>query len=123
MSKEKRTEILNVEEKRIPKSSTGRTKIVSGATYWNFEENPIFIGTYQGECHDNEGKLIGFFFIDNDNQEHIISNSYAIEKALNSDVEGTLVMDSNNVLEIISLGKSQTKEGKQFNRFDVTMLG
>jgi hypothetical protein len=100
-----------------------KIKIVSGAEYWNFEENPIFIGKYQGIAKNEEGKVIGFNFIDLDNEDYIITNSHSIEKALNTEVNGTLVHDLDKNLEIIFRGKVTSKSsGKPFNKFDISLL-
>jgi hypothetical protein len=100
-----------------------KIKIVSGAEYWNFEENPIFVGKYQGIAKNEEGKVIGYNFIDLDNEDYIISNSHSIEKALNTEVNGTLVHDLDKNLEIIFRGKITSKStGKPFNKFDISLL-
>jgi hypothetical protein len=100
-----------------------KIKIVSGAEYWNFEENPIFVGKYQGIAKNEEGKVIGFNFIDLDDEDYIITNSHSIEKALNTEVNGILVHDLDKNLEIIFRGKVTSKStGKPFNKFDISLL-
>jgi hypothetical protein len=103
---------------------SGKRKVlVSGAVYHNFEESPIFKGQYLGEVRNDEEKLIGFLFVNSDGEEMIVSNSFAIEKAINIDIEGTLVKDMGVTLEITFLGKTIVKKtGKPFNRFQVVMI-
>lgn len=103
---------------------SGKRKVlVSGAVYHNFEESPIFKGQYLDEVRNDDDKLIGFLFVNSDGEEMIVSNSFAIEKAINTDIEGTLVKDMSVTLEITFLGKTIVKKtGKPFNRFQVVMI-
>lgn len=105
--------------------------LVSGAEYWDFEANPAFVGLYdslvkreQDEVNGTgkAGDLIGFNFLDADGEMHIISNSYAIEKALLMDYKGSKVLESGNVIKIIFLGKGENSKGQPFNRFKVSMM-
>lgn len=101
-----------------------RKVLVSGAVYHNFEESPIYRGVYTGDCKDDDGKIIGFYFVDEEGEETIITNSFAIEKALNTELEGSLVKDMNLPIEITFQGKTIVKKtGKPFNRFQVVLLG
>jgi hypothetical protein len=105
-----------------------KTKLISGAVYHNFEVTPIFVGSFNGECiaseGENEGECIGYYFATPDGEEVIISNSYAITKALNMEIPGTDVMvrDGNKKLEITFLGKVQRKNGQPFNRYEINLI-
>jgi hypothetical protein len=101
-----------------------RKTLVSAAVYHDFEAEMIFTGRYLGECTNDEGKVIGFIFVNDDGEEEIITNAYSIEKALNMENEhGQLIKDSNVLLEICFLGKTiMKKTGKPFNRFQITAL-
>jgi hypothetical protein len=105
----------------------GRTNLISGAVYHNFEESPIFKGTYKGQCmgKDDEGnpKVIGFYFENTDGEEEVVTNAFAIEKALNTVTDQGMVMDLGKVLEITFKGKVINSKGKPFNRFDIVLLG
>jgi hypothetical protein len=101
-----------------------KVKLVSGNDYWDFNENPIFVGKYKGEAWKEDGsKVIGYNFVDLDGEEYLISNSYSIEKALHTEVGGILVIDLDKNLEIIFRGKAvMKKNGQTFNKFDVSLL-
>ena len=99
-----------------------KVQIISGANYHNFQDDSIFRGLYQGEHINDEGKIIGYDFISVDGDEVIISNSYSITKALDTEYKGTIVREGGFVLEIEFLGKSEMKNGKPFNRFSVSIL-
>jgi len=103
-----------------------RVELISGAIYHNFEESPIFKGRYLSDFHgkneNGEDKVIGFLFVNTDGEEMIISNSFAIDKALNTEVGENLAKDLDRDLEITFLGKSTIKKtGKPFNRFKVVL--
>jgi len=106
------------------KIMTKRRTLISAATYHNFEEEPLFRGVYMGECKNEEGKLIGFLFCNEDGEEEMVTNSYSIEKALNMETEhGLLVKDSNLTIEIEFKDKITIKKtGKPFNRFQVCIM-
>jgi hypothetical protein len=114
-------------ENTLQLNSSGRTTLISGAVYHNFEENPLFTGKYKGECwgkgDNGESKCIGFYFVNGDYEEVLITNAFAIEKALNTVTSKGLVKDMDCVLEIEFQGKTIIKKtGKPFNRFQVTLL-
>jgi hypothetical protein len=126
MSKEKneqvemsREEIMN----SLPVNPPKRKQVVSGAKYHNFEETPLFVGQYVGDHINDEGKLIGYDFVTPDGELSIISNSHSITKALDTEVDGTLVRDSGKNVEITFMGKTEMANGKPFNRFSVVLLG
>lgn len=97
--------------------------LATGAVYWNFEEDPEFIGKYQGELRNEENDLIGFNFSDEKMEVWVIPNNYAIEKALNTNQQGIgLVKESGLFLKIIFLGKKELKGGKTFSRFKISLL-
>jgi hypothetical protein len=105
------------------KLKKGRVNLISGAVYHNFEENPIFKGVYAGECWNDEPKLIGFYFVDGDGEQVLITNAFSIEKALNTITEDGIVKDLGKQLEITFKGKSIIKKtGKPFNRFEVVLI-
>jgi hypothetical protein len=127
MSKENKVELTMDElENTVPKNPK-KTRIVSGASYHDFEATPIFVGTYIGEHHsekvEDDFKVIGYDFITLDGEEVIISNSHSITKALDTEIDGTLVRELNKPLEIQFLGKIMSANGKPFNRFSVSLLG
>jgi hypothetical protein len=107
----------------MAKEVKGRRELVSGAIYHNFEETPIFTGKFVGEHVNDEGKVIGYDFLDVDGQEWIITNAFSITKALDMEVEGTLVRDMDAYLEITFLGKTVKTDGKPFNRYSIVLLG
>lgn len=105
--------------------------LTSGAEYWDFEEEPEFIGVYDSlvqrkqddpKTGGKEGDIIGFNFIDEENEMHIIGNSYAIEEALQMDFNGKKVMDSGYALKIVFKGQGQKADGQKFNRFKISIL-
>ena len=100
-----------------------RRQIVSGANYWPFSAQPIFIGKFVSDHYNDEGKLIGYDFVDQDGEMFIISNCYATTKALDTEIDGKIVRDMDLPLEITFLGKVEMKNGKPFNRYSVVLLG
>ena len=109
--------------------------VQSGAEYWNFEEEPVFIGKFINafipDDGDKAGEEIGFNFtryVVKNNKLHktddiwIISNSYAIEKSLKNETpksDGEALMDCNVILKISYLGKGEASSGRSFNKFKV----
>jgi hypothetical protein len=99
--------------------------IVSGAEYWDFDENTTFIGTWTGremkrekdgkEDNQKKGDVIGFYFVDENGQEWVISNSHQIKKAVEQVEEG-------DKLEIIFKGKTENASGKPVNRYEISVI-
>lgn len=100
--------------------------LVSGAEFWKFEENAVFIGNYvKNVVRDKDGKnaatnpnekagsIMGYMFADEFGQEHIIGNSHSIQKALEQ-----IKFDKTVTLYIEFEGKT-TVNGKPFNRFHI----
>jgi hypothetical protein len=95
-----------------------RKVLVSGAEYWDFNQEPRFTGYFVSNHMDDKGKLIGFDFLDEQQEKWIISNSHSIDKAL--ELTG---YDSETLVEIIFKGKIIVKStGKPFNKFEVAVL-
>jgi hypothetical protein len=102
-----------------------KQRLVSGAGYWDFEENPKFIGTFIVEVHkESDDKLIGYAFASEDGEEFLISNSHAIEKAVNMEIPGTdtLVRDGGYPLEILFKGKTTNSKGQDVNIFTIDLI-
>jgi hypothetical protein len=116
-------EVLNTQ---VLISVKGRTKLVSGAVYHNFDEVPLFRGIYIRECEgtdeDGEPKIMGFYFANMDGEEELITNAYAIQKALDTVTDKGMVRDLGIPLEIEFKGKITNAKGKPFNRFDISLL-
>jgi len=110
----------------------GKRTIVSSSQFWDFNENPIFRGSFvceqkglveNRESKEKEEKIVGFIFCDEDGEEHLITNAWAINKALNQEDDklGCMVKDADVMLEIEFLEKIDVK-GQPFNRFKVSIL-
>jgi hypothetical protein len=110
----------------------GKRIIVSSAQYWDFGANPIFRGKYiseqRGDILDKktgelENKIIGFVMHDEDGEQFLITNAWAIQKALNSEDErtGCLVKDSDLWIEIEFIEKVNNGKNQPFNRFKVSV--
>lgn len=100
-----------------------RKRLVQSLKFWNFNENPLFKGTYQettnivNEEEDKEPITAHIFAEEETGELYYISNSYLIEKAVKM-----LDESKENLLEIIFKGQDQVK-GKPFNRFEIYLLG
>jgi hypothetical protein len=106
------------------KKMTGNV-LVSGASYWDFDEQPGFVGWYRDDVFKKKGaeagELIGYEFEDQDGDRHIISNSYAITEALKMLKDDGI--DPKNVLLFIEFrGKGEKADGQSFNRFHIVDL-
>ena len=114
----------DVTEPKVKKFKPGQRKVlVSGAGYHNFEENPIFKGTFLNDVNDEEGVLVGFNFVDTDGEEQIITNAFAINKALQTQLEEGMVKDLNLVLQITWKGKIElAASGRSYNKFEVEII-
>lgn len=112
---------------------SGKT-LVSGASYWDFELEHYFVGSWTGqyakrnkqekdkpENVGEDGKVvIGFLFESEiDGEQHIIGNSYAIVKALD-----LLSKDGNEKAKILIEFKGQTEnaQGQPYNNFHIVQL-
>jgi len=98
--------------------------VTSGATYWKFDEEPVFEGHFvskflapkdipqAGGKVTKAGDVIGYNFVDSNTGEFvIISNSHAIDKALEGDG-----FNKETIWWIEFIAKEVVK-GKPFNRF------
>ena len=110
----------------------------SGAQYWNFDENPDFIGSFINAFIPDRGKkageTIGFNFqryLIKDNrlvkseEIWIISNADAVEQVLNRDTprsSGKPVKDCDCILKMKYLGKDELEGGRSYNRFKIDVL-
>lgn len=119
---------MNEQEKQL-RSVNGKIRLVTGAKYWDFKENPIFRGKYQseliGQDPSNPGseKVIGYNFADTDGEEWVITSAYAVSKALETQIEGTMVKDMDVILEITWFEKIDRPGKPSYNRFQIDILG
>lgn len=123
-----------------PREVKGRV-LVSGSEYWNFEENPIFTGTYVSdvikEGDKGGGKLIGFEFEENDTGDlYIISNSHLINKSLEMNIKMAVKDDKGKMVEkVVKVkeipgailkfefkGKRDKQDGEKVNVFRIELL-
>jgi len=114
--------MLPVARKERPK---GMKVVSSGATYHNFEKQPVFEGHFTSKFlapkdipsnRTKKGDVIGFNFVeDGTGKEVIISNSYSIQDALEKDGfnPGTLWW-----IEFI---EKKIVKGKPFNSFYIAI--
>lgn len=101
----------------------GRTNLVSGAGYHNWEDEPSYRGKFVDDVKNDENEIIGYLFEDSDGEQSVITNTHAITKALNTKVGDGIVRDIDCVLEFTFLGKSVLKSsGREYNRFQIDML-
>jgi hypothetical protein len=105
-----------------PKSGNPKKRnILSGAVFHNFNEKPLFCGTFMDECKNEEGETIGYNFVDENGEIWVLGKNYAIERALNTVLPGeeVPVSELQKILEITFLGKVPRKAGGEFNRFKI----
>lgn len=103
--------------------------IISGASFWDWEKNDVFIGQYKGVVADNsaeaeEGDILGYEFDDVKGQSHLIGSNFAITKALESpNHAGVKIkdMNPNAWLWIRFLRKIQAKKG-EFNSYKIKLI-
>ena len=143
----KKEQKVDVQEEQLAEQVTEevenlqRTKeqvLVSAAEYWDFSEYDVFVGSYIqdviGESGDKEGELIGHEFEEAETGElFIISNAYAVVKALDSRVK-TFDKDGKEtgeafvkdipgaILKIEFKGQTTTRKGQTFNKFRISLL-
>lgn len=100
--------------------------LISGAKFWDFETEPEFTGTYLGTTvkDPNDGRVLGFNFVDQHGELWVIGASHSIEKALEMEIEGTKVNEMTEPLLYIRFdGKINLKDsGKTFNKYYVILL-
>ena len=102
----------------------GKT-IVSGAEFYDFEKNPVFVGKYLRDVvrekdgknaatnpNEKAGSVMGYLFQAETGDETIIGNSFSIQKALQDPKNREVT------LWIEFEGKTEIK-GKPFNRFHI----
>jgi hypothetical protein len=99
----------------------------SGALFFNFENDPVFRGTFNGEAYNQEtGEVIGFNFTEEKTGTvWILPNSYAIEKALEMKVgdTGSIARElEKSTWELEFLGKVERAGKQPFNRFRVELF-
>lgn len=110
-----------------PKGET----IVSGATFWDFDKKPVFMGTFTGKeilrekdgknaaTNPNEkaGSVMGYEFKDVDGNIHLLGASYSITKVFGG-AEGK--KRAGVVMYIEFEGQEPAANGKPaFNRFHI----
>jgi|GEM_PF-2451602 hypothetical protein len=109
-------------------TTTGRRQLVSSAKFWDFREQGTFTGTYLhdvlGEDPNKPGekKVIGFSFANQDGEEWVISSCYAVAKALETEIEGKLVKNMKQLLEITWVEKIEREGKPSYNRFQIDLL-
>lgn len=138
--KEETEKVEQVEETKTeqtpePKKPKIRT-IISGAEFWDFDEEPIFIGRFKTEVLreedvlDKDGKKVhsagdtmGYLFeAEEDGEEHIVGNSHQIQKALELVKQDESVNLNDAVFYIEFLGKGENSKKQPFNRFKIGLL-
>lgn len=91
--------------------------LVSGAEYWDFDTNPTFVGKYiQPVIREKDQQLIGFLFVDEKGEDHIITNSHSVEKAIKMVNDMGVIEKATFVFEFLGKGEAN---GKPFNRFKI----
>lgn len=104
--------------------------LVSGATFWDFDVKPVFIGSFTGKeilrekdgknaaTNPNEkaGSVMGFEFKDVDGNVHLIGNSYSIAKIF-AGKEGQKHVGKKMFIEFE--GKDEQAGKPPFNRFHI----
>lgn len=94
--------------------------IVSGAEFWDFEKNAQFDGIYLSNSMREQdsltnpdqkaGDIMGYVCEDDKGEQHIIGNSYAIEKGIDAIKVG-------DKIRVTFLGKSLNSKNQPVNRF------
>lgn len=102
-----------------------KKKLISGAKFWDFDENPVFIGTLlpgvvvrerdSPDGTQKAGSVMGYNFVTRDGEAVVIGNSHAIEKAVSQ-------IEAGDAIEIIFMGKETSGTGKPFNRFEINVV-
>lgn len=118
------SEAAEAQETQAPVARRERPKnmetVSSGASYWDFEKNPIFEGHFVKlflapkdipKNNTKKGDVIGFTFVDQKGAFHILGNSHAIAKALEED------KFNQHTLWWIEFLEKVTSGGKPFNNF------
>lgn len=99
-----------------------------GAQYHDFEAEATFVGKYVREHWANvtdkktkkvENKCIGYIFVNEEDEEEMISNSAAIEKALARKVNNVEAKELPLIWTITFQGKSKLADGRPFNKFKI----
>ncbi|MFA5297637.1 MAG: hypothetical protein WC389_05450 [Lutibacter sp.] len=103
--------------------------LVSGASQWDFEQEPEFFGTPLGSevVSSKDGKTIGYDFVDDTGQPWVIGASHGITKALEKeiDVDGAKipVLHAGRRLYIKWIEKVQLKgSDHSLNKYEVILL-
>ena len=131
----------STEEKTVPETVIDNTKelqavkgqvLISGSEYWDFEENPVFIGSYIKDVIRDEGPDVGDlicyeFKEQNTGEEHIISNSHLITKSLEMKIivggkEQVVKEIDGAIMKFEFKGKRQNKDGQDVNVFRIELL-
>lgn len=112
-----------------PPRPAGET-LVSGAVFWDFDENPVFIGSFTGKeiirerdgknadknPNEKAGSVMGFEFKDENGDIHLLGNSYSIAKVF-SGKEGKARIGQKMYIEFE--GKEEQAGKQPFNRFHI----
>lgn len=107
-----------------------RTTLTSAATFWDFKKEPFFEGqhtgnTVQAEQDDpdnnrKKGDIMGYEFVDDQGEIHIIGNSFQMEKAMEK-CKSMGIEKPYLIIEFKGTEKLK-KSGRQFNRFSIELL-
>ena len=125
-TKPKKDEDENVID--IEKKKGERVSIQSGLSFFDFKANPEFAGKYvreqwadvmNKETKESEHKIIGYVFTDDAEEEILIGNSYAVEKALNTLVNGVPAKDGKFTWFITFTGVKELDGGRKVNQFKI----
>ncbi len=98
--------------------------------YWDFENNPEFIGTFEEDFYgkrkddeDEEEQIMGYVFKEfGDEQYWILPNVHAINKALDDSTNksGKPLKESGALIGFEFLGKGTKSDGLPYSKFKIT---
>lgn len=108
----------------------GKLDLSSGAQYHDFEKEPTFgpakyVREHWADVKDKktkkvEHKCIGYVFVNEEDEEKMVSNSAAIEKALNKIVNGMPAKELEGLVWTITFqGQIKLADKRPFNKFKV----
>ena len=116
--------VVNIEKKKGE-----RVSIQSGLSFHDFAKNPEFIGKYvreqwadvlNKETKETEHKIIGYVFVNETDEEVLIGASYAVEKALNTLVNGEPAKENETFVWYITFTEKKVlANGRSVNQFKI----
>lgn len=88
----------------------------TGASFWNFEKKPLFVGTFSGEFENKEADIKAFIFTDffNPETEYLIPQNKAIADVVNKYKPKER---EKLIFKIEFAGKKELKGGRSFNQY------